>query len=278
MVRDDYPEVLGAEISATNDVRYMIPRIGSEAVATWSTRLSRDSPSTIYQMDPLSSPNDLSPIHMATTPIMWMTPTDMKVFLRPQDEALEDTWKKAMTMLCYVVMVLRDCCEFTDFRQTSFGSTYMTLLGFAQVMHVTMPMQHATDETSNVFKKSREGMYFSLSSQQELAHTWESMRHQCVIEKGPEIQAISYHMDRILGIAFDGSVMTKDTCGLAVLDEQLTLVTDVILEKGIEAVTEIAGLIQLKEPYVREWLVAYDLYRVSFNKEKSMRAVLSEPL
>ena len=36
--------------------------------------------------------------------------------------------------------------------QTSFGSTYMTLLGFAQVMHVTMPMQHVTDETSAVFK------------------------------------------------------------------------------------------------------------------------------
>ena len=76
----------------------------------------------------------------------------MKIFLRPQDEALEDTWKKAMTMLCYVVSILRDCCEFTDFRQTSFGSTYMTLLGFAQVMHV-----------SNTFKKSREGMYFALS-------------------------------------------------------------------------------------------------------------------
>ena len=62
MVRDDYPEVLGAEISAINGKRYFIPRTGPEAVASWSTRLSRDNPSTIYQMDPLSSPNDLSPI------------------------------------------------------------------------------------------------------------------------------------------------------------------------------------------------------------------------
>ena len=30
----------------------------------------------------------LSPVHMGTTPLMWMTPTDMKIFLRPQDEAL----------------------------------------------------------------------------------------------------------------------------------------------------------------------------------------------
>ena len=276
MIRDDYPEVLGAEMSALGK-RYFIPKTGPEAVATWSTRLSRDTPSTIYQMDPLSSPNDLSPVHMATTPVMWMTPADMKIFLRPQDESLEDTWKKAMTMLCYVVTILRDCCEFTDFRQTSFGSTYMTLLGFAQVVHVTMPMQHATDEESNVFKKSREGMYFTVSSQEQLSQTWEDLRHQCVIQKGPEIQALSYHMERILGIAFDGSVMTRDTCGLAVVDDQLTLVTDVILEKGIEAVTEIAGLIQLKETYVRDWVVAYDLYRGTFNKRKSMRAALGEP-
>ena len=230
MVRDDYPEVLGAEISAIHGKKYFIPRTGPEAVASWSTRLSRDNPSTIYQMDPLSSPNDLSPIHMATTPLMWMTPTDMKIFLRPQDEALEDTCKKAMTLLCFVVIV-----------------------------HVTMPMQHVTDETSAVFKKSREGMYFTLGVQQELAQTWEAMRHQCVIQKGPEIQSLSYHMERILGITFDGSGMTKETCGLAVVDDQLTLVTDVILERGIEAVTEVAGLIQLKEPFVREWVAAYDV-------------------
>ena len=43
MVRDDYPEVLGAEMSAINGKKYFIPRIGPEAVASWSTRLSRDN-------------------------------------------------------------------------------------------------------------------------------------------------------------------------------------------------------------------------------------------
>ena len=102
------------------------------------------------------------------------------------------------------------------------------------------------------------------------------MRHQCVIQKGPEIQSLSYHMERILGVTFDASDMTKETCGLAVIDDQLTLVTDVILEKGIEAVTEVAGLIQLKETFVREWVAAYDTYRNKFNKNKSMRAVLGD--
>ena len=209
---------------------------------------------------------------------MWMTPTDMKVFLRPQDEGLEDTWKKAMTMLCFVVTILRDCCEFTDFRQTSFGSTYMTLLGFAQVMHVTMPAC-SMSQMRPVLSLRRAGKACTShwDHQQELAQTWEALRHQCVIQKGPEIQGLSYHMERILGVTFDGSGMTKETCGLAVVDDQLTLVTDVILEKGIEAVTEVAGLIQLKENFVREWVVAYDMYRNKFNKDKSMRAALGDP-
>ena len=149
--------------------------------------------------------------------------------------------------VCYVVGILRDCCEFTDFRQTSFGSTYMTLLGFARVMHVAMPIQHTNDEMSTIFKKSREGLYFVPEIRESLAETWEALRHQCVIEKGPEIQSLSYQVEQILGVGFDGSNMTRETCGLAVVDDQLSLVTDVILDKGIEAVPDIAGAIQRRE-------------------------------
>ena len=74
----------------------------------------------------------------------------------------------------------------------------MTLLGFAQVMHVTMPTQHVTDEMSAIFKKSREGLYFAQGAHDELAQTWEALRHQCVIQKGPEIQGLSHYFDGFL--------------------------------------------------------------------------------
>ena len=67
---------------------------------------------------------------------------------------------------------------------------------------------------------------------ESLAETWEALRHQCVIEKGPEIQSLSYQVEQILGVGFDGSNMTRETCGLAVVDDQLSLVTDAILDKG----------------------------------------------
>ena len=148
----------------------------------------------------------------------------------------------------------------------------MTLLGFARVMRVALPTEHTTDEMSTIFKKSREGLYFTPDAQASLSHTWEELRHQSVTAEGPEIQRISYHFEQILGIAFDGSTMTKETCGLAVVDDQLSLVTDVILDKGIEVVPEIAGAIQRKETYVRNWVVAYDMHRTKFNNQRPMRA------
>ena len=86
-----------------------------------------------------------------------------------------------------------------------------------------------------------------------------------------------YDIDQILGIAFDGSKMTRTTCGLAIADDQLSLVTDVILERGITVVTNIAAAIQRKDKHVRPWVNAYDMYRTRFNQEKNMRATLSDP-
>ena len=120
-------------------------------------------------------------------------------------------------------------------------------------------------------------MYFTTDAQTSLLQTWEELRHQSVIVEGPEIQRITYNFQQIFGIAFDGSTRTKETCGPAIVDDQLSLITDVILDKGIEIVPEIAGAIQRKEKYVRMWVVAYEMYRTKFNNEKPMRATLGDP-
>ena len=167
--------------------------------------------------------------------------------------------------------------ESTDFRQTSFGSTNMTLLGFARVLRIAPSIDSPTDDMSTVLKKSREGLYFTQEGQANLLQLWEELRHQSVITEGPEIQSIRYEFAQILGVIFDGSNMTKETCSLAVVDDQLSPVTDVMLDKGIEAVMEIAGAIQCKEKYVRRWVVAYDMRRNKFNRKGPMRAILGDP-
>ena len=88
-----------------------------------------------------------------------VTPADMKIFFRPSEEGLEEAWRKANTLLCYAIHILREACEFTDFRQTSFGSTYLALLGYAQTMKITTPWTEPSESQGLIMKKSREGLY-----------------------------------------------------------------------------------------------------------------------
>ena len=78
--------------------------------------------STLCQMDPLSSPYELSPLHVEGAPIMWLTSADMKFFLRPAGKS-DALLKRAIALRCCTMHILRECCELTDFRQTSFGNT-----------------------------------------------------------------------------------------------------------------------------------------------------------
>ena len=120
LVRDEYPEVVHAEKAAESDHKHLVPHIAPEVMVEWSRKLIANQYAKFYQMDPLSSPHELSPINSERTPIIWFTSADMKLFLRPSDDSLEEAWRKATTLLCFTIHILREACEFTDFRQTSF--------------------------------------------------------------------------------------------------------------------------------------------------------------
>ena len=129
LARDVYPEVVHADKAAESDVKYHISHIAPEIMVEWARKLVVNQSTKFYQMDPLSSPHELSPIYSERTPIVWFTPADMKMFLRPSNDGQEEALRKATTLLCFTIHILREACEFTDFRQTCFGSTYMALLG-----------------------------------------------------------------------------------------------------------------------------------------------------
>ena len=66
-----------------------------------------------------------------------------------------------MSLLCFTIHILREACEFTDFRQTSFGSTYMALLGCAQVMKIATLWTEEAGRRGVILAKSQEGLYMN---------------------------------------------------------------------------------------------------------------------
>ena len=70
----------------------------------------------------------------------------------------------------------------------------MTLLGFARVLRVSLSVDHPTDDMSTILRKSREGLYFTTEATTS---------------------------SKFFGVEYDGSNMTRETCGLAVVDDQV---------------------------------------------------------
>ena len=229
-------------------------------------------------MDPLSSPHELSPIYSERTPIIWFTPADMKMFLRPSDDGLEEAWRKATALLCFAIHILREACEFTDFRQTSFGCTYLALLGCAQIMKIATPWTETNERQGVIMKKSREGLYVTETQYNFYLEQWENVRSRSEVIQGPENPQITYSNTDMVGLSIDCRSLTKNTCGMAIAGDQQSLIADLILDVGITRASRIAGVIQRKEEYLKNWVDAYHLYKGKCNQVNNVKRTLKDRL
>ena len=50
---------------------------------------------------------------------------------------------------------------------------------------------------------------------------------------GPESPAIVYANDVLVGVSTDCRALTKETCGIAIVDDQQSLIADLILDLGL---------------------------------------------
>ena len=278
LVRDEYPEVVHAEKAAESNKRYQIPPIAPEVMVEWSKKLVDNQPAKLYQMDPLSSPHELSPMYGERTPLVWFTPAGMKMFLRPSDENLEEAWMKATALLCITIHTLREACELTDFRQTSFGSTYMALLGCAQVMKIESPWTDPMERQGLIMKKSQEGLYTTQQESNFYLEQWETMHSRSKVIQEPESPAITYSNNDIMGLSTDCRALTRATCGIAVDGDQQSIIADLILDVGITRSKTIAGAIQRKEAYLKTWVDTYNLYKDKCKHPNDIKNMLKDRL
>ena len=278
LVRDEYPEVVHAEKAAESDHKYHVPHIAPDIMVEWSRKLIENHSAKFYQMDPLSSPLELSPICSERTPIIWFTPTDMKMFLRPSDDGLEEAWRKATTLLCCTIHILREACEFTDFRQTSFGSTYMALLGCAQVMKIATPWTEPTERQGLIMKRSQEGLYTTQAEYNFYLDQWENMRSRSEVIQGPENSVMTYSNNDIVGLSTDCRALTKKTCGIAIDGDQQSLIADLMIDVGNTKATKIAGVVERKEEYLKTWVDTYNMYQEKCNQPNNIKKILKDRL
>ena len=186
--------------------------------------------------------------------------------------------KSNVITMCFAIHILREACEFTDLRQTSFGSTYMALLGCAQVMKIGTPRTEETERQGVIMAKSQEGLYMNPQDSTFLSEQWETMGSGSEVKVGPENSAIVYSNDDMLGLSADCRALTKATCGIAIVGDQQSLIADLILDIGLARAKDVAGVIQRKEEYLKPWLDAYNLYKDKCTQPNNIKEMLKDRL
>ena len=98
------------------------------------------------------------------------------------------------------------------------------------------------------------------------------------VKVGPENSAIVYANDDLVGVSTDCRALTKTTCGLAIVDDQQSLIADLILDIGLTRAKDVAGAIQRKEEYLKTWVDAYNLYKDKCKSPNNIKEMLKDRL
>ena len=81
-----------------------------------------------------------------------------------------------------------------------------------------------------------------------------------------------------MAVSTDCRALTKETCGIAIADDQQSLIADLILDFGLTRSKVVAGAIQRKEEYLRTWVDAYNLYKDKCKSPNNIKDMLKDRL
>ena len=154
----------------------------------------------------------------------------------------------------------------------------MALLGCAQVMKIGTPWTEETGRRGVIMAKSQEGLYMNPQDSTFMIEQWETMGSGSEVKVGPESPAIVYANDELVGISTDCRALTKETCGIAIVDDQQSLIADLILDFGLTRAKTVAGAIQRKEEYLKTWVDAHNLYKDKCKTPNNIKEMLKDRL
>ena len=99
-----------------------------------------------------------------------------------------------------------------------------------------------------IMAKSQEGLYMNPQDSTFMTEQWETMGSGSEVKVGPENSAIVYANDDLVGVSTDCRALTKVTCGIAIVDDQQSLIADLILDIGLTRAKDVAGAILFQNP------------------------------
>ena len=99
---------------------------------------------TLTRMDPLSSPDLLFPMPTRSLPLYYVTPSDVKLLMRPNEnredaDALMAAWEALIALFFAIAQILRMCTEYEQINRSPFASYHQHALVSPDTLSLVLP-------------------------------------------------------------------------------------------------------------------------------------------
>ena len=100
----------------------------------WAMGLVTGSPTALTKMDPLSSPDLLFPMPDRSSPLLHITPNDVKLLVRPNEKGddadpLIAVWEALINLFFAMAQIMRLCTEYEQINKSPFASYHQHAIG-----------------------------------------------------------------------------------------------------------------------------------------------------
>ena len=248
-----------------DEEEHSIPHLTPPGVVSWATMHVHGRESKLRQADPLSSPACMSPMVGPQDILVWIEPADIKCFLRPTDEELEDLWNKAL--LIYTAHILRECMGYQELRKCTYAASVLKMVTHPQVLYINTDEVDAITGHPVYAQKMLEGLYEHDDEGSYLVTQWKDARYMTDWKVGDMPEKMTYTPRYDIDTKPHLSSLTRETSGLTTVGLQTALPAHFMIETGLKREPGINHRITGREKEIDPWYHVYDSLRKRFSGE-----------
>ena len=228
-------------------------------------------------MDPLSSPDLLFPMSTRSSPMFYVTPSDVKLLMRPNEkspnaDALMAAWEALIALFFAMAQIMRLCTDYEQINKSPFASYHQHALVSPDTLSLIPPDRLQDREDDYNPPRTIHGLFSSHQEAQTVAEEWGA----CSVGKLAFMRKMTYHCEYSTAFTDERLLrlkkLDKTTRGLASTVKLSTPTMGTIADWGVEP-QDLGNGIVLNQQVVMPFFLAYQEVRKSVRSRSSMGPV-----
>ena len=148
-------------------------------------------------MDPLSSPDLLFPMPTRSSPLYHVTPSDVKLLMRPNEkgpkaDALMAAWEALIALFFAMAQIMRLCTEYEQINKSPYASYHQHALVSPDTLSLVPPEKLQNKEDDHNPPITIHGLTSSHKEAQSLTEQWGQEIHACTVRKSENMTNMTY--------------------------------------------------------------------------------------